>query len=118
MKVLLIRAQERLSIHGQSLLSQKDGKYLLYRVKNINEPSHDEYCRAAQKLLDLKEGYDKISYYNYMNTPVCFVRENIQLILGELKNILSCIVGKMLCVILKDLMSIICMAYIQIMNWK
>lgn len=85
MKVLLIRAQERLSIHGQSPLSRKDGKYLLYRVKNINEPSHDEYCRAAQKLLDLKEGYDKISYYNYMNTPVCFVRENVQLILGELK---------------------------------
>lgn len=64
---------------------KKDGKYLLYRVKNVNEPSHDEYCRAAQKLLDLKENYAKISYYNYMNTPVCFVRENVQQLLDELK---------------------------------
>ncbi|MBO5025210.1 MAG: hypothetical protein J6C86_03600 [Bacteroidaceae bacterium] len=64
---------------------KKDGRYLMYRVKNMNEPSHDEYCRAAMKLLPLTQNYDDISYWNYMNTPVCFVRENTEKLLAEIK---------------------------------
>ncbi len=63
---------------------KKDGKYLLYRVKNENEPSHDDYCHAAVKLLNWQGSYEDISYFNYMNTPVCFVRENIEKLLHEL----------------------------------
>lgn len=63
----------------------KDGKYIMYRVKNINEPSHDDYCHAAKKLLGLNENWHDISYYNYMNTPVCFVRENTEKLLNCIK---------------------------------
>lgn len=63
----------------------KDGKYLMYRVINVNEPSHEEYCKAAEKLLGLEGHLAEISKYNYMNTPVCFVRENLELLLREIK---------------------------------
>lgn len=63
----------------------KDGKYLMYRVLNVNEPSHDEYCKAAEKLLHLQGDWKEISKYNYMNTPVCFVRENLEALLAEIK---------------------------------
>ena len=63
----------------------KDSKYLIYRVVNVNEPSHDEYCKAAGKLLGLQGHLVEISKYNYMNTPVCFVRENLELLLREIK---------------------------------
>lgn len=60
---------------------KKDGKYLMYRVKNVDEPSHDDYCHAAVKLLHWQGSYNEISFYNYMNTPVCFVRENTEKLL-------------------------------------
>lgn len=63
----------------------KDGKYMMYRTVNVNEPSHDEYCKAAEKLLGLQGVFKEISKYNYMNTPVCFVRENTELLLEKIK---------------------------------
>lgn len=63
---------------------KKEGKYLIYRVKNENEPSHDDYCHAAVKLLNWQGSYQDISYWNYMNTPVCFVRENTEKLLREI----------------------------------
>lgn len=63
----------------------KDGKYMMYRVVNVNEPSHDEYCKAAEKLLGLEGHLEEISKYNYMNTPVCFVKENLESLLTEIK---------------------------------
>ena len=59
----------------------KDGKWLMYRVPNINEPSHDDYCQAAHKLLNMKGTIGDINNWNYMNTPVVFVRENVELLL-------------------------------------
>lgn len=64
---------------------EKDGKYMMYRVVNVNEPSHDEYCKAAEKLLGLDGHLNEIIKYNYMNTPVCFVKENIELLLSKIK---------------------------------
>lgn len=62
-----------------------NGKYMMYRIINENEPSHDDYCHAAEKLLQWDKGYEAISKYNYMNTPVCFVRENIKALLAEIR---------------------------------
>lgn len=62
---------------------EKDGKFLLYRKKNIDEPSHDEYVRSAKKLLKLPQSLEEIGYWNYMNTPVAFARENTKLLLDR-----------------------------------
>ena len=64
----------------------RNGKYIMYRTVNVNEPSHDEYCAAAKKLLNLDVSTECLLKYNYMNTPVCFVRENTQLLLERIKN--------------------------------
>ena len=61
-----------------------EGKYMMYRAVNDDEPSHDDYCHAAEKLLKWDKGYKTISMYNYMNTPVCFVRENLKALLSEI----------------------------------
>ena len=63
----------------------RNGKYIMYRTVNVNEPSHDEYCAAAKKLLNLDISEERLLKYNYMNTPVCFVRENVQLLLERIK---------------------------------
>ncbi len=64
----------------------KDGKWLMYRVPNINEPSHDDYCNAAYNLLKYTGKIDDINKWNYMNTPVAFVRENIETLLKTIGN--------------------------------
>ena len=64
---------------------KKNGKYIMYRVNHVNEPSHDEYCQAAKKLLKLPQTLTDIGKYNYMNTPVCFVKENTNLLLQRIK---------------------------------
>lgn len=86
----------------------------MYRVKNVNEPSHDDYCHAAVKLLNWQGTYEDISYYNYMNTPVCFVRENTEKLLREIAKNIGCIVGSWPYVILIDLVNTILMLYLQI----
>lgn len=58
-----------------------DRKWLMYRVPNVNEPSHDEYCNAAQKLLHITKNIEDFNHWNYMNTPVVFVRENVEALL-------------------------------------
>lgn len=63
----------------------RGGKYIMYRALNVNEPSHDDYCHAAEKLLKLDVPIEKFGKYNYMNTPVCFVRENTELLLKCIK---------------------------------
>lgn len=60
-----------------------NGKWLMYRVPNVNEPSHEDYCNAAHKLLNINED---ISKWNYMNTPVAFVRENVEALLKTIGN--------------------------------
>lgn len=59
----------------------RNGKFLLYRTPNVNEPSHDEYVKSAIKLLGLQDNPKDIGYWNYMNTPVCFARENTEQLL-------------------------------------
>lgn len=54
----------------------RDGKFIMFRTLNVDEPSHDDYCKAAKKLLSLPVPISEFGKYNYMNTPVCFVREN------------------------------------------
>lgn len=63
----------------------RDGQYIMYRTLNVNEPSHDEYCIAAKKLLKLDVPISEFGKYNYMNTPVCFVRENTYQLLERIK---------------------------------
>lgn len=63
----------------------RGGKYIMYRTINVNEPSHDDYCRAAEKLLKPGVPISEFGKYNYMNTPVCFVRENTELLLKRIK---------------------------------
>lgn len=62
----------------------QDGKWLMYRVLNINEPSHDDYCNAAYKLLNMTGNMEDINQWNYMNTPVAFVRENVEALLDTI----------------------------------
>lgn len=64
---------------------EKDGKYIMYRAENKDCPSHDEFCRVAQKLLKLPLSIQEISEHNYMNIPTCFVRENTNLLLQRIK---------------------------------
>lgn len=63
----------------------RGGKYIMYRTLNVNEPSHDDYCYAAEKLLKLDVPIEEFGKYNYMNTPVCFVRENTKFLLNRIK---------------------------------
>lgn len=63
----------------------RDGKYIMYRTINVNEPSHDDYCRAVEKLLKPNVSIAEFDKYNYMNTPVCFVRENTEQLLKRIK---------------------------------
>lgn len=64
---------------------KKEGKYIMYRVEDTNEPSHDEYCQSAKKLLKLPQSLKDIGKFNYMSTPTCFVRENTNLLLHRIK---------------------------------
>lgn len=63
-----------------------ENKYMMFRDEKQDEPSKEEYLKAAQKLLSLSEkDMVEMSKYNYMNTPVCFVRENTEALLQVLK---------------------------------
>lgn len=62
----------------------KNGKYLLYKTTNQCEPNYEEYCCAAKKLLKLSNTYEELSQYNFMSTPVCFVRSNIESMLSRI----------------------------------
>lgn len=56
----------------------QNGKYMMYRDNYTEEPSHNDYCKAAAKLLKLSPEQEKAFRYNYMNTPVCFQRDNVK----------------------------------------
>ncbi len=63
------------------------GSYMMFRDEKEDEPSKDDYMKAAKKLLGLSDAeYNAVFKYNYMNTPVCFVRENTEHLLKVLKN--------------------------------
>lgn len=64
----------------------KDGKYMLFRRINLDEPSHEEYCDAIENLLKVDVSQlPNLRKYNYMNTPFCFTRENVELLLNKIK---------------------------------
>lgn len=72
--------------HYFKLSSRKNGRYMMYRDNYTDEPSHDDYCQAAAKLLRLSPEQKKAFQYNYMNTPVCFHRENVKELLARIAN--------------------------------
>lgn len=61
-----------------------DGRCMMYRVDNTGEPSHDEYCDAAEKLLPIEKGAAETRRYNYMCQPTCFERENLTAMLTDI----------------------------------
>ena len=61
-----------------------DGLCMMYRVDNTGEPSHDEYCDAAEKLLPIEKGAAETRRYNYMCQPTCFERENLTAMLTDI----------------------------------
>lgn len=61
-----------------------DGSYMMFRVDNVCEPSHDEYCDAAEKLLPIAGGMAETRRYNYMCQPTCFERENLTAMLEDI----------------------------------
>lgn len=61
-----------------------DGRYMMYGVDNTGEPSHDEYCDAAEKLLPIEKGAAETRRYNYMCQPTCFERENLTAMLTDI----------------------------------
>lgn len=57
----------------------KDGKYMMYKAPNIDEPSHYEYYDVAGKLFNIDENVIRESNSDtYMNTIVCFEKSNIK----------------------------------------
>lgn len=56
-------------------------KFLMFREPIHDQPSHNEYCFAAKKLLKLRDDVSKYSEFDYMNVPVCFERDNTILLL-------------------------------------
>lgn len=59
------------------------GDYFLFRNINDEEPSKDDYYAAAKNLFNISESdFEDISKWNYMNTPVCFEKENLKEILA------------------------------------
>lgn len=58
----------------------KDGKYRLYRTDNVLlEDAHFEYCKSIKKFFGNKApSDDKLYKYNYMDMPVCFVKDSLQ----------------------------------------
>ena len=63
----------------------KNGRYMMYRVDNVNEPSHDEYCNAAEALLPIDKGMPTTRQFNYMCQPTCFQRANLQEMLRHIR---------------------------------
>lgn len=66
---------------------KKDGKYIMFRIPNIDEPSHDDYVKSAKKLLGLPQSIAEIGFWNYMNIPTCFVRENTEKLLERIRRV-------------------------------
>lgn len=64
----------------------RDGKYMMFRPENINEPSHDDYCNAYMKLLKVDPSRrDDVWRYNFMNSCTCFVRSNLEQLLEAIR---------------------------------
>lgn len=61
------------------------GEFMLFRNINDDEPSKEDYYAAAKKLLRIPDAdFSAVSKWNYMNTPVCFERENLKNLLNAL----------------------------------
>lgn len=66
----------------------KDGKYMMFQDEYEAEPSKGDYMYSAKKLLGLTDDEMKeIGKWNFMNTPVCFERENTKKLLEHLTKI-------------------------------
>lgn len=66
-----------------------EGEYMLYKDIKDDEPSKDDYYAAVQKLLNISQiELSEIYKWNYMNTPVCFERSNLNKLLTRIsKNV-------------------------------
>lgn len=63
----------------------RDGSYPMYKVVNVDEPSHDDYIRAAVGRLGISAAdTDEAARYCYMNVPVCFRRDNTRSLLDHI----------------------------------
>ena len=61
------------------------GKYMLFRDSKEDEPSKKDYYVTVKKFLSISDAdMPCISKWNYMNTPVCFERENLKALLKEI----------------------------------
>ena len=64
------------------------GEYLLFRDLKRDEPSKQDYYKSAKKLLNISnEEIKSIEKWNYMNTPVCFERSNLESLLNKIGSI-------------------------------
>lgn len=64
----------------------RNGKYMMFRPINENEPSHDDYCSAYMRLLKVApERREDVWRYNFMSSSTCFVRENLEELLSAIK---------------------------------
>lgn len=59
-----------------------DGNFVMYKNNKVTQPSHNEYYKAAKRLF--KNEHIGSLTYDYMSTPVCFTRENLQKMLSEI----------------------------------
>lgn len=63
-----------------------DGRYMMFRKENMDEPSHDDYCSAYMKLLKADPSrHDDVWRYNFMSPSTCFVRENLEELLEAIR---------------------------------
>ena len=63
-----------------------EDKFMFYKVENVKEPSHDEYCAVCRKFFKSKIDNESLYKYNYMNKPVCFEKRNLQEMLNTIKS--------------------------------
>lgn len=54
----------------------------MYKSSKVTQPSHDEYYRAARKLLGGGSG----PQHDYMSTPVCFKKNNLNNLLAKISS--------------------------------
>ena len=64
----------------------KNGKYRLFRSTHTEyEVAHNDYINAIGKFFNNAMDLETLRKWNYMDMPVCFVRENLNCMLSEIK---------------------------------
>ena len=62
-----------------------DGCFMMFCAENHGEPSHEEFCQAAEELLPIPKKMKSTWHYNYMCQPTCFVRQNLNCMFNAIR---------------------------------